>query len=49
MTTAEIGKALVDLCRQGKYMDVISKYYSDDIVSVGIYQRAGHAAGCEGY
>ena len=34
MTTAEIGKALVDLCRQGKYMDVISKYYSDDIVSV---------------
>ena len=34
MTTPEIGKAMVDLCRQGKYMDVISKYYSDDIVSV---------------
>jgi ketosteroid isomerase-like protein len=34
MSTAEIAKGLVDLCRQGKNMEAIAKYYSDNIVSV---------------
>ena len=34
MSTEEIAKGLVDLCRQGKNVEAIAKYYSDDIVSV---------------
>ncbi|MDQ6704912.1 MAG: nuclear transport factor 2 family protein [Acidobacteriota bacterium] len=34
MSTSEIAKDLVDLCRNGKNLDAISKYYSDNIVSV---------------
>jgi hypothetical protein len=34
MSTAEVAKGLVDLCRSGKYMEAVSRYYSDDIVSV---------------
>ncbi len=34
MSTVEIAKGLVELCRQRKYMDAIEKYYSDKIVSV---------------
>lgn len=34
MTAAEIGTELVALCRQGKNMDAIAKFYSPDIESV---------------
>ena len=34
MSTSEIANGLVDLCRQGKNMEAIAKYYSDAIVSV---------------
>lgn len=34
MSISEIANCLVDLCRQGKYMEAIEKYYSDNIVSV---------------
>src|ERR1035437_2656469 len=34
MSTAEVAKGLVDLCRQRKNMEAINKYYSDGIVSV---------------
>ncbi len=34
MSTAEIAKDLVNLCREGKHLEAISKYYSNDIVSV---------------
>jgi len=34
MSTAEVAKGLVDLCRQRKHMEAINKYYSDGIVSV---------------
>lgn len=34
MSTAEVAKGLVDLCRQRKHMEAINKYYSDEIVSV---------------
>ena len=30
MTTMEIGKELVALCRQGKNMDAIAKFYSSN-------------------
>jgi len=31
---SEIANGLVDLCRKGKNIEAITKYYSDDIVSV---------------
>ena len=34
MTTQEIGQKLVDLCKQGKAMEVIDTLYSANIVSV---------------
>ena len=34
MSTAEVAKGLVELCRQNKNIEAIEKYYSDDIVSV---------------
>jgi hypothetical protein len=34
MPTAEIAKGLVELCRQGKNIEAIEKYYSENIVSV---------------
>jgi ketosteroid isomerase-like protein len=34
MSTYEIGKTLVDLCRQGKNHEAMSMLYSNDIVSV---------------
>lgn len=33
-TTSIVGKELVALCREGKNMDAINKFYSPDIVSV---------------
>jgi len=34
MTTMEIGKELVVLCKQGKNQDAIDRLYSPEIVSV---------------
>src|SRR3954470_3481156 len=33
MSTAEVANGLVSLCREGKNMEAIEKYYSDAIVS----------------
>ena len=33
-TVTEIAKNLVDLCRQGKNMEVVDKYYSNEITSI---------------
>jgi hypothetical protein len=48
MSTAEIANGLVDLCRQGKYMDAIEKYYSDKIVSVESAEAPGMPAEMKG-
>lgn len=32
--TAEVAHALVDGCRAGQNLDIVEKYYADDIVSV---------------
>jgi len=34
MSVSDVANGLVNLCREGKFMDAISQYYSDDIVSV---------------
>ncbi len=34
MSLSEVANGLVNLCRQGKCMDVLAAYYSDDIVSI---------------
>ncbi|MEM9364234.1 MAG: nuclear transport factor 2 family protein [Bacteroidota bacterium] len=34
MTTQEVANRLVDLCRQGLFMDAIKELYSQDIVSI---------------
>lgn len=34
MSTAEIANGMVDLCRQGKFLEAVNKYYSENIVSV---------------
>lgn len=34
METAEIGKGLVALCREGKFDEAMAAYYGEDIVSV---------------
>lgn len=34
MSVAEIAQGLVDLCRQGKHLEAVNTYYSDNIVSV---------------
>lgn len=34
MSVMEIGKELIELCRQGKNLEAIQKFYSPDIVSV---------------
>lgn len=34
MTTMEVGRKLVDLCREGKNLEAIETLYSPDIVSV---------------
>ena len=33
-SVAEVAHGLVDLCRQGKNMEALAKYYSPDVVSV---------------
>lgn len=34
MSVSEVAHGLVGLCRQGKFMEAVEKYYSDKIVSV---------------
>ena len=41
MTTAEIAKGLVDMCRQGKNLEAIDKFYAPDIVSVESFAPPG--------
>lgn len=48
MSTAEVAKGLVDLCREGKNMDAIEKYYSDSIVSVESGSAPGLSAETKG-
>ena len=48
MSTADIAKDLVDLCRQGKNMEAVKKYYSDQIVSVESASAPGMPAEMKG-
>jgi hypothetical protein len=34
MSVADIANGLVKLCKRGKFMDAVNKYYSENIVSV---------------
>jgi hypothetical protein len=34
MALADVASGLVKLCRKGKFLNAVDKYYSDDIVSV---------------
>lgn len=33
MATADVANALVNMCRQGQFPEVVEQYYADDIVS----------------
>ena len=48
MSIAETANGLVELCRQGKYMEAIEKYYSDKIVSVESASAPGMPAEMKG-
>ena len=48
MSTAEVAKGLVDLCRQGKNLEAVEKYYSDQIVSVESASQPGTPAETKG-
>jgi len=48
MTTLEIGKQLVELCKQGKNAEVIEKLYDKDIVSVEAGAPPGGSAETRG-
>lgn len=50
MSVADVANGLVNLCREGKFMDAIDQYYSDDIVSVepvGNEQMPAEVSGIE--
>ena len=34
MSVSEVANGLVNLCRQGNFMEAIAEYYADDIVSI---------------
>ena len=34
MTTLEVGKKLVELCKQGKNLDCMQALYADDVVAI---------------
>lgn len=34
METLEVGQGLVELCKQGKFLEAIGRYYDEDIVSI---------------
>ena len=44
MSTTEIANDLLELCRQGKNMEAIEKYYADGIVSVESMSAPGMPA-----
>ena len=48
MSVAEIANDLVAMCRQGKNLDAIAKYYSEDIVSVESGSAPGMPAEMKG-
>jgi len=48
MSTAEVANGLVSLCQQGKYLEAVEKYYSDDIVSVESASSPGMPAEMKG-
>jgi hypothetical protein len=48
MSTTDVANGLVALCKQGKYMDAINKYYSDKIVSVESASMPGMPAEMKG-
>jgi hypothetical protein len=48
MSINEIANGLVDLCRKGKNMEAIKKYYSDGIVSVESAEAPGMPAEMKG-
>jgi len=35
-TTLDIGKRLVELCKQGKHLDAVNELYANDIVSIEV-------------
>ena len=47
MATTEVAQGLVSLCKQGQYMEAITKYYSDDIVSVEAMSDPAEMRGIE--
>ena len=47
-STMEVGKKLVELCRQGKAMEAINTLYSEDIVSIEAMESPSHPARMEG-
>jgi len=48
MTTLEVGKKLVDLCKQDKHMEAIETLYSPNIVSIEAFAPPGKNARMEG-
>jgi len=48
MTTKEVADKLVELCSQGKFRDVVERYYADDIVSIEPVGGEGMPARMEG-
>lgn len=48
MTTLDVGKKLVELCRQGKNMDAMEALYAPDIVSVEAAAMPGSPAEVRG-
>jgi ketosteroid isomerase-like protein len=48
LSTTDIANDLVALCRQGKHLEVLAKYYSDDIVSVESTSGPGMPAEMKG-
>lgn len=48
MTTYEVGKKLVELCRAGKFEEAISSLYDKDIVSVEAAAMPGQPAEVRG-
>ncbi|HVT82033.1 MAG TPA: nuclear transport factor 2 family protein [Phycisphaerae bacterium] len=48
MTTLEVGKKLVELCKQNKHMEAIETLYSPNIVSVEAFAPPGKPASMEG-
>jgi hypothetical protein len=48
MSTAEVAKDVVNLCRSGKYTEAIARYYSDGIVSVESTSAPGMPAEMKG-